>query len=231
MWISARELVSEAVGTAFLLAAVVGSGIMAERLTDDAGLALLISAIVTGCVLAVMIAVFIGVSGAHFNPAVTLAAWRLAGFPAQRIPSYVVAQIAGGFVGVVAANLMFELDAVSIAATDRWGSGTAIAEVVATLGLVLLIFMFVRQHWLRAIPAGVGAYIAGAYFFTSSTSFANPAVTIARMFSDTPAGIAGASAPGFIVMQLIGAMLAIAIVGLLTEPVGAPADRQPPGSR
>jgi glycerol uptake facilitator-like aquaporin len=222
MWDSGRELIAEAVGTAFLLAAVVGSGIMAERLTDDAGLALLIAAVVTGLVLAVMIAIFIDVSGAHFNPAVTLAAWRLVGFPARLIPGYVGAQVVGGFLGVVAANLMFELDAVSIASTDRWGTGAAIGEVVATLGLVLLIFMLVRQDWIRAIPAGVGAYIAGAYFFTSSTSFANPAVTVARIFSDTPAGIAGTSAPGFVLMQLVGALLAVGLVQVIATP--APSD-------
>lgn len=212
MWVSRRELLAEAVGTGFLLASVVGSGIMAERLTDDAGLALLIAALVTGFVLAVMIAGFIGVSGAHFNPAVTLAAWQLGGFPATRIPGYVLAQTSGGFIGVVVANLMFELDAVSMATTERWGSGAAVGEVVATIGLVMLIFLLVRQDWLRAVPAGVGAYIAGAYFFTSSTSFANPAVTISRIFSDTPAGIAASSAPGFILMQLIGAAIAVAVV-------------------
>ena len=173
-------------------------------------------ALVTGLVLAVMIAVFIDVSGAHFNPAETLAAWRLVDFPAARVPLYVTAQVVGGAVGVVVANLMFELDAVSIATADRWGAGAAIAEVVATLGLVMLIFALVRQDRLGAVPAGVGAYIAGAYFFTSSTSFANPAVTVTRILSDTPAGIDPASAPGFVVMQLVGAALAVGIVGAVT---------------
>lgn len=212
---SNRELIAEAVGTGFLLAAVVGSGIMAERLTEDAGLSLLVSALVTGFVLAVMIAVFIGVSGAHFNPVVTLAAWRLGGLPAARVIPYVVAQVIGGIAGVLVANLMFELEAVSLATTDRWARGAAIGEVVATLGLVMLIFLLVRQDWLRAVPAAVGAYIAGAYFFTSSTSFANPAVTVARMLSDTPAGIAAASVPGFLVMQALGAALAVALVTVI----------------
>lgn len=207
-----RQLIAEFVGTAFLLAAVVGSGIMAARLTEDAGLALLIGAVVTGAVLAVMIAVFIEISGAHFNPAVTLAAWRLARFPSAHVAPYVLAQLGGGVVGVVVANLMFELPAVAWSTTDRWGTGAGLGEVVATLGLVMLIFVLVRRSWIRAIPAAVGGFIAGAYFFTSSTSFANPAVTLARSLSDTPAGIAVDSVPGFLGAQLIGAFLAVVVV-------------------
>ncbi len=216
-----RQVIAEFVGTGFLLAAVVGSGIMAARLTDDAGLALLIGAIVTGAVLAVMIAIFIEISGAHFNPAVTLAAWRLGGFPSAHVAPFVLAQITGGVVGVMVANLMFELPAVAWSTTDRWGAGAGLGEIVATLGLVMLIFVLVRRSWIRAIPAAVGGFIAGAYFFTSSTAFANPAVTLARSLSDTPAGISVESVPGFLGAQLLGALLAVFVVEVV-----APVDDQ-----
>ena len=216
MWDSRREFVAEAIGTAFLLAAVVGSGVMADRLTDDAGLRLLIAALVTGFVLAVLISAFIGISGAHFNPVVTLGAWRLGLLEAFKVVPYIAAQLVGGLTGVVLANVMFEESLLSIAQTDRWGGGAAAGEIVATLGLVLLIFVLVRQDKFAAIGPGVGAYIAAAYFFTSSTSFANPAVTISRIFTDTPAGIAPASAPGFIVMQLVGAAVAVFLVAVVT---------------
>lgn len=207
-----RQLIAEFVGTAFLLAGVVGGGIMAQRLTTDRGLALLIGAVVTGAVLAVMIAVFIEISGAHFNPVVTLAAWRLNALPAVHVLPYVLAQLVGGVVGVVTANLMFELPAVGWSTTDRWNAGAGLGEIVATLGLVMLIFVLVRRSWIRAIPAAVGAFIAGAYFFTSSTAFANPVVTLTRTLSDTPAGIAPGSIPGFLAAQFVGALLAVVVV-------------------
>ena len=210
-----RRLIAEAVGTAFLLMAVIGSGIAAERLSPaDVGLQLFENAVATAFALMALIWAFGPVSGAHFNPAVTLADAVLNRRPLPEGIAYMCAQVIGGIVGAVLANLMFALPPVTWSTKVRSGPDLWLAEVIATLGLLFVIFLIPR-HRAAVIPVAVGAYIGAAYFFTSSTSFANPAVTIARMFSDTFAGIHPASAPIFIVMQLIGAGLAIGLVWLL----------------
>jgi len=210
-----RRLLAEFIGTAFLLAGVIGSGIMAERLTDDVGLQLLANAGATVGVLYAIIIMFGPVSGAHFNPAVTLSDAALTKRSWSDVTPYIVAQIAGGAVGVMVANLMFELDAVNMSDKVRDGSGQYIAEVVATFGLVFLIFSLVRTGRDALAAGAVAAYIGGAYWFTSSTSFANPAVSVARTLSNTFAGIDPGSMPMFIVMQLIGAALAVAAIRVI----------------
>jgi arsenate reductase len=211
-----RRLVGEFVGTFFLLAAVVGSGIMAENLSTDVGLQLLQNALATAGVLAALIFAFINVSGAHFNPAVTLTDLALGGIARGVAALYVVVQIAGGILGVMAANVMFDLPVVEWSTTDRSESHLVFAEGIATLGLLLVIFLVVRSGDARVVAVAVGGYIAGAYYFTSSTSFANPAVTISRMFSDTFAGIAPASVPAFLVAQFVAVAVAIPLVRFLT---------------
>ena len=208
-----RKLAAEATGTAFLLIGVVGSGIMAERLSpNDVGLQLLQNAAATAGVLLAVIVMFGPLSGAHFNPAVTLADWALGSFPRGRVLAYVCAQITGAVAGTVVANLMFDLDAVNWSTKTRSAGHLWLGEVVATVGLVALIFSLVRTGRHRLVAGSVAAYIGGAYYFTSSTSFANPAVTVGRMFSDTFAGIEPSSAPMFIVMQLIGLVLAVGLI-------------------
>ena len=200
-----RRIFSEWLGTAFLLAAVVGSGIMAQKLAGgNVALALLCNTIPTGAILVVLILIFGPLSGAHFNPAVTLAfalrgeqPWGIAG-------TYVVAQIVGGIVGVWAAHLMFELPVWQFSLTQRTGVGQWFAEFVAAFGLLLTIFGCAARTP-NAIPYAVGLYITSAYWFTASTSFANPAVTVARSLSDTFAGIAPGNVVGFILAQLLGA--------------------------
>ena len=210
-----RRAVSELVGTAFLVAAVIGSGIMASRLSpDDVGLQLLQNSIATGAVLVALILALQPVS-ASFNPVVTLVEGALGRIPLALVVPLVGAQIIGGALGAVLANLMFELNAVSVASTERSGSGLWLGEVVATLGLVLVVFGSLRTGRPEAVAFAVGGYIAAAYWFTSSTSFANPAVTIARTLSDTFAGIEPASVPPFLLMQLVGAGLALALILLL----------------
>jgi len=223
---TARRLTGEFVGTFFLLVAVVGSGIMAADLTSDVGLQLLQNAIATGAALVALILAFAAVSGAHFNPAVTIVDLALGGIERTTACLYVVVQIAGGILGVVVANVMFDLPAVEWSTKDRSEFHLVVAEVVATLGLLLVIFLVVRAGDARAVAFSVGAYITGAYYFTSSTSFANPAVTISRMFSDTFAGIEPASAPAFIVAQLVGVAIGIPLIRFLTpdeQPVPAAA--------
>ena len=210
-----RCLLAEFIGTAFLLAGVIGSGIMAERLTDDVGLQLLANAGATAGVLYAIIIMFGPVSGAHFNPAVTLSDAALTNRPWSDATFYIVAQVTGGSVGVMVANLMFELDAITISDKVRDGSGQYIAEVVATFGLIFLIFSLVRTGRESLAAGAVAAYIGGAYWFTSSTSFANPAVSVTRTLSNTFAGIDPASMPMFIVMQLIGATLAVAAIRVI----------------
>ncbi|MXZ91131.1 MAG: aquaporin family protein [Chloroflexi bacterium] len=210
-----QRLLAEAVGTAFLLMAVVGSGIAAQRLSPgDVGLQLFENAVATAFALMALIWAFGPVSGAHFNPAVTLADVALKGRPVKEGIAYIGAQVIGGIVGTILANLMFALPAVNWSTKVRSGPDLWLAEVIATLGLLMVIFLIPRRNGIIVAPA-VGAYIGAAYFFTSSTSFANPAVTVARMFSDTFAGIQPASAPVFIVMQLVGAALAIGLVWAL----------------
>lgn len=210
-----RALAAEFIGTAFLLAAVVGSGIMAERLTTDAGLQLLQNALATGCVLTALILTFQSASGAHFNPAVTSVARVLGEIDTPMMLGYFAMQILGGITGVVAANIMFDLPVIEFSTTDRTGFPLVFAEGVATLGLLLVIFGTVRGGKASLVAFAVGGYIAGAYYFTSSTSFANPAVTIARAFSDTFAGIAPASIAPFLAAQLVGACVAVVFILLI----------------
>lgn len=212
----ARRLVAEALGTALLIIAVIGSGIMASRLSpDDVGLQLLENAAATAGALIGLILTFGAVSGAHFNPVVTLVD-RLHGTISTRDTIfYVAAQTIGGFVGAVTANLMFSLPAVELSNTARSSGALWLSEVVATIGLLLVIHGCVRTGRATAVPFAVGVWIGGAYWFTSSTSFANPAVTIARTFSDSFAGIKPSSAPMFIVMQLAGGLLAFGLIRFL----------------
>jgi glycerol uptake facilitator-like aquaporin len=210
-----RRVLAEAIGTAFLVMAVVGSGIAAARLSPhDVGLQLLENSLVTGAALAALILALQPVS-ASFNPVVTLVERALGMVTTTTALALATAQIAGGLVGVVLANLMFDLDAVSIATTSRSGGGLWLGEVVATFGLVLVIFGSLRAGRTDTVAYVVAAYITAAYWFTSSTSFANPAVTIARMFSDTFAGISPGSAPMFVVMQVLGGTLGLVLVRLM----------------
>jgi arsenate reductase len=221
----ARKLTAEFVGTAFLLAAVVGSGIMAENLTDDVGLQLLQNAFATAGVLTALILALGPASGAHFNPAVTLADRVFGGIDTPTAVAYVVAQVAGGIVGVLAANVMFDLAVVDWSTKDRSAGHLVFAEGVATLGLLLVIFGVVRAGRPSVAAFSVGGYIAGAYYFTSSTSFANPAVTVARTFSDTFAGIEPASAPAFIGAQLAATGVAVVLVRAIYPGIGEVADQ------
>ena len=210
-----RRLAAEALGTGFLLAAVVGSGIMAETLAGgNVALALLCNTIATGAILVVLILVLGPVSGAHFNPAVTFAFFLRGEIAAAAALAFVFAQFAGGLAGTLVAHLMFERPLWMVGVTARTGSGQWAGEVVATFGLVATILACVRFQK-PAVPYAVGLYITSAYWFTSSTSFANPAVTIARSFSATFAGIRPEDAPAFILAQLAGATLAVFFVGWL----------------
>jgi glycerol uptake facilitator-like aquaporin len=211
-----RCLVAEFAGSAFLAALVVGSGIAAQRLSPgDVGLELLENAAATAAGLFAIILIFGPVSGGHFNPVVSLADAALGGLRWRDTAAYVPAQVAGCTGGAVLANVMFAGPAVSISVKHRASGGHFLSEVVATLGLLLVIFALARSGRARSAPAAVGAYIGAAYFFTSSASFANPAITIGRMFSNTFAGIAPSSAPWFIGAQLIGGVLAVGGVRLL----------------
>lgn len=214
-----RRALAEFIGTGLLVAIVVGSGIAAARLSPgDVGLQLLQNSIATTLGLAVLIVIFIHISGAHFNPVVTAVAavlHRTDRDPAQ-IAAYIVAQAAGGISGAVLANLMFDTATV-IATTDRLSAGRVLSEVVATAGLVLVIFVLVRANRRSYIGPAVGAYIGAAYWFTASTAFANPAVTLGRIFSDTFAGIAPTSALVFIAAQLVGGAIGLVLVALLTR--------------
>lgn len=203
-----RRLAAEAVGTAFLLATVVGSGIMGERLAaGNAALALLANTLATGAALVALILTFGPISGAHFNPAVTLADASQGGLSWRDVPGYVAVQIVGAFAGVAAANIMFELPLFFASRHVRHGPAQMFSEFVATFGLLAVIWGCARLRS-AAVPFAVAAYITAAYWFTASTSFANPAVTLARAASDTFAGIRPADVPGFIVAQLTGAAAA-----------------------
>lgn len=206
-----RKLAAEFVGTAFLVSAVVGSGVMAARLSDDVGLQLLENSIATGAVLSALILALQPISAA-FNPVVSLVEVGLGELRFGAAAALIVAQVAGGVIGTVAANLMFALPAVELSARERGGAGQWLAEVIATFGLVIIIFGAARVGRLDAVAFAVGGYIAAAYWFTSSTSFANPAVTVARMFSDTFAGIAPTSVLPFVAAQLVGGAAAFAFV-------------------
>ncbi len=211
----ARRAAAEFLGTAFLVMAVIGSGIAAARLSPgDVGLQLLENSIATGAALVALILALQPVSAA-FNPVVTLVERALGLLDTTTAAALVGAQIVGGCLGAVVANLMFDLDPVSLATTERGGGGVLLAEVVATFGLLLIIFGTLRSGRNEAVAFAVGAYISAAYFFTSSTSFANPAVTVARMLSDTFAGIAPSSVLPFVAMQVLGGALAAGAVLLL----------------
>ncbi|RFU20367.1 aquaporin family protein [Geodermatophilus marinus] len=226
MSLLARQAVAEFLGSAGLVAVVIGSGIAASRLSPtDPGLQLLENALVTGAGLVALILAFGPVSGAHLNPVVTLAARAFGGVGNRQVAAYLPAQFAGGAVGAVMANLMFDLPAVSIATTDRAAAGLWLSEVLATFGLVVLVFGLVRAGRGGLAAFAVGAYIAAAYFWSSSTSFANPQVAVARMLSDTFAGIAPVSVPMFLLMQLIGAAAAVAVVALLYPETAERAER------
>jgi len=213
-----RALASEALGSFFLFAGVIGSGVMAEALAGGNGaVALLANTIATGAILYVLIALFGPVSGAHFNPAVTLAFALRRQIGVRRGALYVAAQLVGGLLGAFAVHLMFDLPILQFSTKARAGIGQWTGELVATFGLVLTILGLLR-HRPAAIPAGVALYITAAYWFTSSTSFANPAITIVRSLSDSFAGIAPRDVPGFVLAQLAGAALATVLSGWLFAP-------------
>ncbi|RXZ71416.1 aquaporin [Agromyces albus] len=207
-----RRVATEFLGAMLLAAIVVGSGIAATGLSSDVGVQLLINAVSTALGLFVLITVLGPISGAHFNPAVSLVDLVLGHRSAREVGAYIAAQIAGCIAGAMLANVMFDAAAASISTTDRVTPGHLVAEVVATAGLILAIFALVRSGRAHLAATVVAAYIGSAYFFTSSTSFANPAITIGRIFSDSFAGIAPSSAPWFIAAQLAGAVLGLALV-------------------
>ena len=221
-----RRLVAEALGTGLLVATVVGSGVMADALTADDALALLGNTIPTGAILVVLITVLGPVSGSHFNPAVSLAFAARGDLPVRELAPYVLAQVAGAILGTLLAHAMFDLAILQVAAKVRTGPGQWLAEFVATAGLLLTILGGLRSRP-EAIPWLVGLYITAAYWFTASTSFANPAVAVARALSDTFSGIRPADLPGFIVAECAGALLAAGFMGWLLAPArrsAAPAE-------
>jgi len=220
----ARRVVAEAVGTALLLAAVIGSGIMGERLAGgNVGLALLANTIATGAALVALILTFGPISGAHFNPAVTLADASQGGLAWRDVSFYIAAQVIGAFAGVASAHIMFGLPLFFASHHERSGGAQLFSEFVATFGLLAVIWGCARRRS-PAVPLAVAAYITAAYWFTASTSFANPAVTLARSLSNTFAGIRPLDAPGFIVAQLIGAFAATFLFRWLVPALSEDAD-------
>ncbi|MFF0344551.1 MIP/aquaporin family protein [Kribbella sp. NPDC004875] len=226
-----RRALAEGLGTGLLVTVVIGSGIAAAHLSPgDVGLQLLENSFATALGLTVLILIFGPVSGAHFNPVVSLADWWLgrrtgSGLTAQDVAVYIPAQVVGGATGAILANLMYGEAPVTWSTTHRSAGHLYIGEIVATAGLVLLIFTLATTGRAHLAPPAVGAYIGAAYWFTSSTSFANPAVTVGRAFSDTFAGIAPSSVPGFIAFQLLGAIVGVALVKVLYPGAGIAADR------
>jgi glycerol uptake facilitator-like aquaporin len=219
-----RRLFAEFLGSAFLAAVVIGSGIAAQRLSPgQTGLELLENAAATGAGLFAIILMFGPVSGGHFNPVVSFVDAFFGGLSWRDAAAYLPVQVAGCSAGAVAANLMFALPAVTISAKHRASAAHFLSEIIATLGLLLVIFALARSGRSRSAPAAVGAYIGAAYFFTSSTSFANPAITVGRMFSDTFAGIAPSSVPSFIGAQILGGIVAVVVIKAL-YPAITPAD-------
>jgi glycerol uptake facilitator-like aquaporin len=208
-----RRVVSEGVGTGFLLATVVGSGIMGERLAGgNVAIALLANTLATGAALVALLLAFGPISGAHLNPAVTLAVGAEGGLPWREVPGYLAAQVLGAFLGVAVADLMFELPVFALSQHVRHGASQLLSEFVATFGLLAIVWSCVRLRSSAAVAFAVGAYIAAAYWFTASTSFANPAVTIARAATDTFTGIRPADVPGFVIAQLAGAAAATGLL-------------------
>ncbi|TDO44202.1 glycerol uptake facilitator-like aquaporin [Kribbella sp. VKM Ac-2527] len=225
-----RRAVAEGIGTGLLVTVVVGSGIAASKLSpNDVGLQLLENAFATALGLAVLILMIGPVSGAHFNPVVSVVDWWIgrssgAGLTPRDLGAYIPAQVIGAVLGAVLANLMYDEAAVSWSTTERSAGHLWLGEIVATAGLIVLIFALASSGRAALAPAAVGAYIGSAYWFTSSTSFANPAVTIGRAFSDTFAGIAPGSLPGFVIAQLIGAAVGVGLLRLLYPTAGRAAD-------
>lgn len=225
-----RRLLAEFTGTALLVTVVVGSGIAAQQLSpDDVGLQLLQNSTATVFGLAVLILLFGPVSGAHFNPVVSAADWLLGrragtGISGRHVASYTVAQVTGGVTGALLANTMFDRQILEISTKGRVTTGHLVGEIVATAGLIAVIFALARTGRAALSAAAVGAYIGAAYWFTSSTSFANPAVTVGRVFSDTFAGIAPGSAPGFIAAQIVGGLAGLALVVALYPDAARTAD-------
>lgn len=218
-----KEIVSEGLGTAFLLATVIGSGIMGERLAmGNTAVALLANTMATGAALVALILTFGPISGAHFNPAVTLCDAWVGGLAWRKVPGYILAQVLGAFLGVAAANIMFELPPFFASQHARHGMSQWFSEFVATFGLLSVIWGCSRRRS-SVVPFAVGAYIVAAYWFTASTSFANPAVTLARSASDTFAGIRFMDVPGFILAQLFGAVAATALFKWLVPSLPATA--------
>ena len=221
-----RRAVAEAVGTALLLAAVVGSGIMGERLAGGSvGLALLANTLATGAALVALILTFGSISGAHFNPAVTVCDASQGGIAWADVPAYVGAQLAGAVVGVAVADVMFGEPMFALSQHARHGGGQLLAEFVATFGLLSVVWGCVRLRSAAVVAFAVGAYITAAYWFTASTSFANPAVTVARSLTDTFAGIRPADVPGFVLAQLAGAAAATALFRWLVPTLPKTAER------
>jgi glycerol uptake facilitator-like aquaporin len=216
-----RRLAAEGLGIALLVATVVGSGIMADRLTDDAALALLGNTLPTGAILVVLITVLGPISGAHFNPAVTLCFLLKGALPPAAAIAYVAVQIAGGLAGALAAHLMFDMPLLQVSGTVRTGAGQWCAELIAAFGLVGVILAGLRFR-AEAIPWLVGLYITAAYWFTASTSFANPAVAIARAFTNTFSGIRPVDVPAFVIAELAGSLLALAFFGWLLKAAPRP---------
>lgn len=212
-----RKWLAEYIGTATLVCVVVGSGIMGTNLSKDSAVALLVNTLSTIFALALLILIIAPISGAHFNPAVSLVQVIRREMNALEFAAFVSAQIAGAISGAIVANVMFDLQAIQISTNERVTTGTLVGEVIATAGLITVIFVLVARSQDKLIPVAVAAWIGSAYFFTSSTSFANPAVTIGRVFSDTFAGINPASVLPFIIAQLIGAMLGVALVKGVTR--------------
>lgn len=212
-----RKWLAEYIGTATLVCVVVGSGIMGTNLSKDSAVALLVNTFSTIFALALLILIIAPISGAHFNPAVSLVQVIRREMNALEFAAFVSAQVAGAITGAIVANVMFDLQAIQISTNERVSSGTLIGEVIATAGLIVVIFILVARSQDKLIPVAVAAWIGSAYLFTSSTSFANPAVTIGRVFSDTFAGINPASVLPFIIAQLIGAMLGVALVKGVTR--------------
>ena len=225
-----RRLLAEFIGTAMLVTVVVGSGIAAAQLSPgDVGLQLLENSTATAFGLAVLILLFGPVSGAHFNPVVTGADWLLGrragtGISARHAAAYLLAQLTGGIAGAFLGNVMFDRRILELSTKDRITTGHLVGEVLATAGLIAVIFALARTRRAALSAAAVGAYIGAAYWFTSSTSFANPAVTIGRLFSNTFAGISPASAPGFIAAQIIGALIGLALIAVLYPDAARTAD-------
>ena len=216
--VNLRKTIAEAVGTATLLLVVIGSGVMATNLSKDVGVQLTINSAATGLILFILITLLGPISGAHFNPVVTAIQLFKKNITASLAATYLAAQLVGAVIGVALANFIFNLPIIEISQKDRTGAELFVSEILATAGLVFIIFTAIAQKSEAKIPVLVGAYISAAYFFTSSTSFANPAVTVARTLSDTFAGIAPGSVLPFIAAQIIGAALGLVLTTFINSP-------------